>query len=161
MLKTMWFRGWLCSLLASSFLLLASCAPYAMKGRVVEGYRASVEVVDKDDPRLTLQEPGLADAYVVVTLDPERLNARRIGSGLSDATGNFAVKVDVSGAGVLLHQVEVAGSRPKFLDASGKFILPGGGKRVLVTLPAGEQKRVDDRPVLERTLEEVRPYLRE
>ena len=147
--------------LCLSFLLLAACTPYALRGRVIEGYRASVEVVNKNDPRLTTQEPGLADAYVVVTLDPGRLNARRIGSGLSDSTGNFALSVDVSGAGVLMHDVEVVGSRPDFLDASGEFTLPGSNKRVLITLPAGNQKRVDDRPLLERTMEEAQPYLRE
>ncbi|MEM1097777.1 MAG: hypothetical protein AAGH92_03200 [Planctomycetota bacterium] len=139
----------------------AGCSPYALRGRVIEGHRASVEVVSRDDPRLTMQEPGLADATVRVTLDPAKLNARQIGSGLSDATGNFAIPVDVAGAGVLLHDVEVAAERQKFFDASGRFVLPGNNQRVLITMTTGSQKRVDDRPLLERTLEEAQPYLRE
>lgn len=128
---------------------------------MIEGPRATVEVVSPDDPRLTLQEPGLADAEVFVTLDPDQLNRRPIGSGVTNATGNFAIEVDVTGAGVLLHDVEVAAQRPDFLDASGRFVLPGRDRRVLVTMPAGTQKRVDERPLLERTLEEAQPYLRE
>jgi hypothetical protein len=142
-------------------LLLASCSSNVLRGRVIEGHRASVEVVSPDDARLTRQEPGLADAAVVVTLDPEQLNQRQIGRGVSDGTGNFAIPVDVAGAGVLLHDVRVSAQRNKFLDASGDFVLPGKNRRVLITLPAGQERRVDERPLLERTLEEAQPYLRE
>ncbi|MEM1444864.1 MAG: hypothetical protein AAGF84_02320 [Planctomycetota bacterium] len=148
-------------IMLGAVVVLGGCSPYAMRGRVIEGHRASVEVVSRDDPRLTLQEPGLADAMVSVTLDPEKLNARSIGSGVSDATGNFAIAVDVAGAGVLLHDVEVLAQRQKFFDASSQFVLPGKNQRVLITMTTGTQKRVDERPLLERTLEEAQPYLRE
>lgn len=149
--------------LVAMFLLPGGvgCSSYAMRGRVIEGHRAAVEIVSRDDPRLTMQEPGLADASVWVTLDPEKLNARAIGSGVSDATGNFAIPVDVAGAGVLLHEVRVAATRPKFLDASDQFVLPGSRQRVLITMASGTPNRVDERPLLERTLEEAQPYLRE
>ena len=146
-------------LLATSFLLLASCSPYALRGRVIEGHRASVQVVLPDDPRLSALEQGVADAEVVVTLDPGKLNSKRIGTGVSTRDGSFAIPVDVVGAGTLLHEVEVSAGREDFVDAAGQFVLPGKGKRVLVTLPAGERKVRDDRTLLEQTMEEAERYL--
>lgn len=142
--------------------LLGACSSYALRGRVVEGPRPGIELVHQDDPRLT-QEHGVAEAFLQLTLDPNRLSKKVVGRATSGSDGTFVMPVDAFGSGVLMHEVELDARRTDFLDSKGTFMLPGGktDRRVLVTVVTGKQKRFDERSLLDRTMDEAEVYLRE
>ncbi len=150
----------LCLLVAAFFV--SGCSSYRLQGRVIEGARPSVELVSKDDPRLS-QEIGVPEADLKLTLDPDRLSREVVGWGSSGSDGTFSLGVDAFGSGVLMHEVEIDARRDGFLDTQGAFMLPGkaSSRRVLVTVVAGKQRRVDERSFLDRTMDEAEVYLRE
>lgn len=143
-------------------LLAGGCASYELRGKVIEGHSPGARVVEADDPRL--DEPGVGGAAVDVTLDPGRLQAKRIGSGMSDDDGTFALEIDEFGAGFLEHRVEVRGEARGRRVGRGEMILPGSGKRVLVVVPTTAGGGEDDEPdqpgdFLEETMRSAEPYL--
>ncbi len=148
------------ALIGLAVIGLTACAPYQLRGRVVEGSRPGVEVVSPSDPRLA-REFGVADAELRLTLDPDRLSREVVGRGVSGSDGSFALGVDAPGAGVLIHEVELTAQREGFAPTAGRFELPGKNKRVLVTVKAGKGRSVDERSFLEQTMEEAEPYLRD
>ena len=142
-------------------LLLPACADYRLQGVVIPGLPGSAptaEVVKADDPRLA--EPGLASARLDLTLDPSRLNAKPIGGGTSGPDGSFAVPITEPGAGFLQHDVQLDVTRDGYRSATERFRLPAASRRVVVTLPPGEDRRRDGGgDLLDETLREARPFL--
>ena len=144
--------------LAGLCLAASACAPYAVRGKVVEGAPAAVEVVDADDPRLT-SRPPLPEVRLLLTENPDRLNRRDAGSAVSEPDGRFELRPNAAGAGVLRIRAGLEARRKGFAPASGEFFLPGRGKRVLVTLPVGLDRDTRPGDFLEETLRQARPYL--
>lgn len=139
---------------------LGGCSPYQLRGLVVEGNTPGIEIVNKNDPRLQ-QEVGVASVNVEVLLDPTLFNPESIGKGQSDRDGFFAVPITTSGAGFLILDVEVQAKRERYLSEVKRFDLPGGGKRLLITMQAGKDTRPLENPnILEDTLREAEPFLR-
>ncbi|MEO1237672.1 MAG: hypothetical protein AAFX76_12870 [Planctomycetota bacterium] len=159
-MKTM-VLGWRgCGGLVFALVFLGACSPYRLQGVVVEGPVPGVEVVGADDPRLEFF--GLPGVEVLVKLDPQRLNPETIGRGRTDGDGRFSLAVDEFGAGVLILDVEVSASRSGFVTARERFELPGAGRRLVVTMRPGEDPPpVEGQNILEETLREAAPYLRD
>ncbi len=127
-------------LLAALALVLGGCSSYAVRGVVVMGPTSYVELVDADDPRLTQGQP-ISGAVVRTTVDPSSLNPIRLTGVTTGAVGEFAVPVDEFGAGWLEYELGVVVRRPGFAPAEGFMRLPPAGKRLLVTLGAGQDRR--------------------
>ncbi|BAM05265.1 hypothetical protein [Phycisphaera mikurensis] len=139
-------------------LLAAGCSPYALRGRVVEGAPAGVEVVRADDPRL-VSRPPLPEVRLALAENPQRLNRRDAGNAVSGPDGWFELRPDVAGAGVLRIDAGLEARRQGFAPAVGFFPLPGRGKRVLVTMPVGRDRSASPTDFLDETLRQARPYL--
>lgn len=140
--------------------VFTGCSSYRLQGVVVAGEQSGIEVVDKDDPRL--ENFGIPGAAVEVVLDPERLRPRTVGKGGSDGDGRFALPIDADGAGFLMLDVEMRASRADFVSASERFALPGKNKRLVITLRPGEDaQRLESDDVLEDTLRDAEPFLRD
>ena len=131
-------------LLAVIALVMGGCSSYAVRGVVVMGSSSYVEIVDDNDPRLTQGQP-IAGAVVRIMIDPSSLNPTRLSGVTSGAVGEFAIPVDSFGAGWPEYELGVVVRRPGFAPAEGFFQLPPSGKRLLVTLGAGQDRRgLDD-----------------
>jgi len=111
------------------------CAPYTLRGKVVEGEVSFIAVVDADDPRL--DGPGLSGAMLTLQTDPQRLNRKTVGSAVSDADGGFSIPVNEVGAGVLIYDMGLEARKKGYSPAEQFFRLPPAGKRVLVLLAPG------------------------
>lgn len=138
---------------------LSGCASYELRGLVIEGSEADLEVVSADDPRL--ENLGLTETTISVYLDPQRLSPKQLARGRTDNQGDFALPITESGAGFLILDVEVLVERSKFQTLRRELQLPGGGKRLLITLPPGKGGDTRQENVLERTMREAGPYLEE
>ena len=148
-----------CVLLLVAALLLGGCASYKLRGKVIEGTTPGVFVVDQDNERL--QTSGVPGAVVALTLDPGRLNAKRVGSDISDMNGTFAVPVGEFGAGVLEYNVRLDARLEDHEPASETLMLPGGDKRVLIVLAPGDGsgKAPKNETFLEETMRMGKPYM--
>ena len=145
---------------ACLLLCLGGCGTYHLQGIVIEGAEPGVEIVGRDDPRL--ERFGLPGAELEVVLDPQRLQPTRIGEGRSDADGRFSLPLDADGAGFLILDVEVRAQRPEFRSVRQRFDLPGKSKRLVVTLSPGKDRPTPDGGnILEDTLRDAAPYLRD
>ena len=97
-----------------------------------------------------------------VVLDPERVSPELIGEGHTDAAGEFALTIDEPGAGFLMLDIELQTKRQDYTSVSERMQLPGSNERVIVTLTRGEDpKRLEAGNVLEETLRDAEPYLRD
>jgi hypothetical protein len=117
--------------------MLTGCGQdvYTLRGQVVRGPVGQVVVVDADDPRLA--GPAIEQAVLRFTLDPRSLGREPLGSTYSTTDGSFAIPINIFGAGSLLHEVGLSARAAKFSPTRGVFILPGRGKRLLVTMTPG------------------------
>ena len=61
--------------------------------------------VSRTDPRL--QQTGIPDATVDLTLDPSTLRPIRVGTTITDEHGRFSIEVDQAGAGFLEYEAGV------------------------------------------------------
>lgn len=153
------------ALLSSLLVLLATgltgCGGYHLRGKVVEGPVSSVAVVDQHDPRL--EGPGLRGASIQAVIDPNDVGRKRLNTQHSGDDGSFAIPVGELGAGFLEYEVQVVGRATGFESAVGTFPLPGGNKRVLITLTPGRDtyKPTGSDAFLDETLRMSEPYLRE
>ncbi len=136
---------------------LVGCGGYRLRGRVIEGSYSTVTVVSKDDPRLR-EAPGLPNAVLRTTIDPERLNRQAMPTRMADGDGWFEVPIDVTGAGLLEYEVQVIGQLAGHKSAIETFPLPGSGKRVLVVLAPGRDVGVPGETFLEETMRLGEPY---
>ncbi len=140
-------------------MLAGGCSPYRLQGVVIEGPEPGIEVVGKDDPRL--EAVGLASAELTVRLDPKRLSPQTIGRATSDSEGGFSIPINEPGAGVLILDVDLFVTRPDYQGVRQRFDLPGSGRRVVVTLKRGKGGDRDEGNVLEQTLRDAEPFLRD
>ncbi|MEM7624401.1 MAG: hypothetical protein AAF333_02110 [Planctomycetota bacterium] len=145
--------------LLGGFTFLTACSPYKLRGVVIEGNNPGIEIVSQSDPRL--QQPGLPSVDVEVRLDPTRFSPEVIGKGQSGRDGSFAVPITEPGAGFLILDVEVMARRERFRSEVKRFDLPGGGKRLVITLQPGKDAVPLENPnILEDTMREAEPFLR-
>lgn len=146
--------------LAALLLMAGGCSTYAVRGKVIEGAAPAVVVVDQDDPRL--ERPGVTGAIVLLTLEPDRLNAREVGADVSDVEGDYTIPVDEFGAGTLLYDTRVTARLQGYKPTVGDFSLPSRGKRVLVILaPGADEGRPaarEEEDLLDETLRLSEPY---
>ncbi len=151
-------RNALTLLALTGCLAAIGCDGYALRGHVIEGLRSSVSIVDDDDPRL--HSLGLADAHVELTLDPDSLRRKRIGSVYTDSNGSFVMPIDELLPGFLQHEVRLVGSAERHNSAVEHFILPGANKRVLIVLAPGRntyREPVDEIRSAKRAAERYKP----
>lgn len=124
------------ALLLLTALLQTGCETYRLQGRIVPGQQATIEVLDKDDPRL--QSAGLELAQIEVVLDPQTLNRQRLANQPTDAQGGFSIPVKEFGAGALEYQVLIIGRAPGYRSVWETIQLPSANKRLLITMPPGK-----------------------
>jgi len=147
-----------CALMLLAGLLVAGgagCQPYALRGKVIEGPESTVSVVSANNERFA--GVGVPGATVQVTLDPQSLGRKQIGSVTTDADGSFSLPVNETGAGVLEYQIMVVGRARGFDSANELLMLPGADKRLLITLERGRDTYRPERD----PIEEAEPYLKE
>lgn len=160
----------LAMLAAVSLALVACGGGYQLRGKVISGQATSVSVVDEHDPRL--DEPGLAGASIRAVLDPREMSQKPLPAATTAGDGTFEVPVREPGAGLLKYTVQVMGGRSGYQTAADTFPLPGGDKRVLITLSPGRDAFRGQTPggpgapgqadqFLEETLRMSEPYMKE
>ncbi|MCA9312249.1 MAG: hypothetical protein KDA21_13630 [Phycisphaerales bacterium] len=143
------FLKLLCAVVAvATGLGAGGCSSYQLRGHVVRGDASFIQVVDRDDPRL--QEPGLPGAQVALTLDPEKLNRKMLGSAMTDGNGDFAIAVEETGAGFLQYDIGLRASGKGMISAWNFMRLPSSGKRILITLQRGQDTGAADDTFMER-----------
>ncbi len=125
-----------------TLLALAGCDGYRLQGRVVAGEVSYIEVVDKDDPRLSIAPP-IGGVSVGAVIDPGSLDREDLGTVTTAPDGSFSIPISSFGAGLLEYEVGVRARRGGFATAEHFFPLPSDSKRLLVTLAPGR----DDEPV--------------
>ncbi|MEM9415825.1 MAG: hypothetical protein AAGA29_10160 [Planctomycetota bacterium] len=140
---------------------MTGCAgPYVLQGKVVEGPVAEVLVLDADDPRFTREDYSGAGATVSAIFEPGRgIGSERLGRFTADEDGLFAVPIDEAGVGLLQYEVELVARRQGHQSAVATIVIPGRGKRVLITLPVGTDTLRRPEDFVEETLRDARPYL--
>lgn len=139
---------------------LPACSSYQLQGKVVQGPVSSVTIVDKSDRRLA--EPGLSGATLSGTLDPQSPGRKRLSPAGTDGDGAFAIPITEAGAGFLEYDLQLIAKAAGFQSAVGNFRVPGGGKRVLITLAPGRDAfNPEQSDVVGETLRLSEPFLRE
>jgi len=133
---------------------LCGCSAYQLRGVVLEGSQPGIEIVSKDDPRL--EHFGISGASLSVNLNPDRLSSKQIGYGNTDSQGRFSLPISETGAGFLLLDVEVLVQRETFGPVLEQLVLPGGDKRLIVTLKPG--KGASNPDFLRDTLRDAEVY---
>ena len=124
-------------LIGAAQLLLVStgCSEYRLRGLVVAGDVQRVLVVDKHDPRL--DQEGLPDAVLDLTLDPSSMRPKRLGSGMTDARGKFDIPIDAAGAGFLDYELSLLCSVEGYGSVYQIIQRPSGRRRLIVMLVKG------------------------
>lgn len=132
--------------------LCTGCEAYKIQGTVVAGTQARVDIVDKDDERLKVN--GIPDATVSAVIDPDAMRPTFLEPVTTDDAGRFAIPMDSLGAGFLEYKVVISAQANGSQPAEKTLKVPGSGKRLLITLPAG-RGNLYQRPtdVLKETLE--------
>lgn len=143
-------------------LILTGCSNYAIQGRVVRGSTASIQLVDKNDPRLTEDNPTGGGAVVQGVLEPntpsETQSLRQV---VTNGQGRFAIPVDALGSGFLEYEAMLIARREGHQGAMRTIDLPRRGQRVLITLPLGRDTLRVPEGFLDQTLRDATPYLEE
>lgn len=142
--------------------VLSGCSSYAIKGRVIRGPAASVQVVSNDDPRLKESNATGAGAEIQAVLEPTTPTERQgLGRHVSDSQGWFSIPVDAFGSGLLEYEAQIIARRDGNQGVMGTVDLPRRGQSVLITLPLGHDTLVVPEGFLDQTLREAKPYLEE
>ena len=143
---------------SSLLLVLSGCAGYTLDGKVVAGPVSSISIVDRDDPRFL--EPGLRGVTLEAMIDPDQLSREHGGSAYSDGSGEFSMPISQFGAGFLEYDVRLVAQATGYKPASKTFPLPADGRRLLITLEAGEGRYLPPKgDILQDTMEKSKPYL--
>lgn len=120
--------------------LVVGCSSYKFEGRVIAGEVSYATIVSEDDPQL-VEGQGIGGTRVRVMTDPDRLNRKEVGSGVTSPDGSFSLELDVFGAGVLEWDIGVDASRPGFAGIEEFFRMPRRGEKVLIVLAPGNDTR--------------------
>lgn len=123
-------------------MTLTGCTVYSLQGKVIEGDISYIAVVDASDERL--DGPGLAGAAISLETDPGKLRREHVGDAVSGAGGAFSIRVNRTGAGVLIYDVGIKAQRPGYEGVRQIFRLPPSGKRLLIFLHPGVDQLTDD-----------------
>lgn len=143
-------------------VLLVGCSGYAIEGRVVRGSVASIQVVDKNDRRLTEDNPTGGGAVVQGVLEPDTPTERQaLREVVTDGQGYFAIPVDALGSGFLEYEALLIARREGHQGAMRTLDLPRSGQRVLITLPLGRDTLRVPEGFLDQTLRDAEPYLKD
>lgn len=152
--RVTWGRGgvWAVGLAWAGLLLsLGGCEAYALRGKVVSGSASAVSVVSADAP--ALDAAPLGGASVVVMLEPDTLERRRLPMVQTDERGRFTVPIDEVGAGLLQYEARIVAWRKDHAKADATIRLPGSGKRLLIVLGPGTTRGAGVEPdLIEDTL---------
>jgi len=133
---------------------------YQLRGKVVEGPIAQVQVVDADDPRFLEPDRSAGGAVVWAVFEPNNgIDRERLGRFVTDGDGVFAIPLDAPGAGLLMYEVQLTARRSGHQGALGTIDVPGRGKRVLITLPHGVDTLRVEEDLVGETLRDAEPYL--
>lgn len=124
---------------------VSSCS-YSLQGRVVRGDYSAVEIVDSGDPRLNDPKTALSGVSVSVQGDPNKLNRKSLGRAVSSRGGDFSMPVDEFGAGLLDYDIGVFARKKGYEPAEGFYKLPGGSRRLLITMTPGEDVPTSEQP---------------
>ena len=132
-------RAWKSCVLVCACLFLSGCGGYQLRGIVLDGMRPGIYIVEQDDPRL--KEPGIANASIELTLDPNKLRPRALGGTITRADGTFSVPINAAGAGFLEYDIGLYVRSKGFspLD-SGAMALPPDSRRLLIVMVPGVDK---------------------
>ncbi|MFN3165828.1 MAG: hypothetical protein ACE37H_02055 [Phycisphaeraceae bacterium] len=133
---------------------------YAIQGRVVRGPVAEVQLVGKNDPRLTEPDGSGGGAVVQAVLEPQTPSEiKDLGRHVTDGQGRFAIPVDAVGAGLFEYEAQLVARRDGHRGAMALIPLPRGGQRVLITLPVGHDTLVVPERLIDRVRRDAEPYL--
>ncbi len=116
-------------------LMLVGCGGgglSAVRGKAVLGPTPAIMWVNKNDPRL--QEPGLGDVTVELTLDPQRLSRKTKPAVLTQPDGTFAISVPELAGGLQMYDVGVVAQTRGYGAAQAVLGPPRLGQRLLVVL---------------------------
>ena len=116
------------------------CSSYKFEGRVIAGDVSYATIVSADDPQLTTGK-GIGGTRVRVVTDPDRLNRKEVGSGVTSPDGSFSFELDAFGAGILEYDIGVDATRPGYAGIEEFFRMPRKGERVLIVLSPGNDTR--------------------
>lgn len=149
------------ALLLAAFML-AGCSNYAMKGRVVRGSIASIQLVSKNDPRMTEANPTGGGAVIQGVFEPDRPSDRQsLSQVVTDGQGYFSMPVNAIGSGFLEYEAMLIARREGHQGTMRTIPLPRSSQRVLITLPLGQDSLRVPEGFLNQTLRDAEPYLEE
>ena len=117
--------------------LLGGCGGYVLKGRAVVGAYNTIELVDKDDPRLA--DRGTPGVRVEAIRDPQSLGRKIVAAANSGGDGTIRLAIDDFGAGFLEEEWELKAAMGGASYTSNVFELPfdSDSVRLLVVVKPG------------------------
>ena len=139
------------SFLLCQLFFITGCQTYQLQGVVLDGSVAAIIVVNRTDPRL--EQPGVPDATVDLTLDPSTLKPIHVGTTTTDEEGRFGIEVDQSGAGFLEYEAGVLCHVKGYGTVYQTLPLPHDDKRLLIIVGPGKSGQPQPDDVLQETLE--------
>lgn len=125
------------ALVAAFALTGCRATGYTLEGRVIRGEISYVVVVEAGDPRLGEDAAPIPAALVRLETDPGRIQRELIGEVPTDADGNFSIRMNKMGSGILLYDVGITGRKAGHTTAFVATRLPPSHKRVLIMLAPG------------------------
>ena len=131
--------------------VMSGCAPYVLRGVVLEGLSPGIAVVDEHDPRL--KRGDLIDAVVSVTINPNEINPRSLGDAITDEFGRFELPVPDAGAGFLEYEITVVCCRGQYASVERLLPLPAGDKQLLIVMVPGAPGPPPTKGVVEESLQ--------
>lgn len=141
-------------------LMLTGCGSYAMQGRVVRGSVASIQLVDKNDRRITEVNPTGGGAVIQAIFEPDTPSERQsLGQVVTDGQGYFSIPVNAMGSGFLEYEAMLVARREGHQGVMRTIDLPRSSQRVLITLPLGRDTLQVPEGFLDQTLRDAKPYL--
>ena len=135
-----------CLLLAALLLTITGCGGYQLSGVVLHSKTAGIFIVDANDSRLN--NIGVGNVVINVTIDPTSLGLKKLPKVLSDEQGRFSIPVDEVGAGVLEYEARVLARRNGYRYVEDLISLPSKKKRLLILMePGRDTYKAPDDPI--------------
>ncbi|MHC4246523.1 MAG: hypothetical protein GWP75_11340 [Planctomycetia bacterium] len=124
-------------LLSICVTLLGGCGGYVLKGRAVVGAYNTIELVDKDDPRLA--DRGTPGVRVEAIRDPQSLGRKIVATANSGGDGTIRLAISDFGAGFLEEEWELKAAMGGASYTANVFELPfdSDSVRLLVVVKPG------------------------